>query len=276
MAVKYGRKSADAAHNIREAVGNLLSCGSFSVGEFLLPPEGGAQLSMTGDVVAYGNVGGFGASLPSVLRSYPAIERATESERDKFVRRMRFTVLCGGCDRSVAIFESICEAVRCGIVRMVVIADSASERENLFRSLRLMCAGKHGIEVTEYHADDYDFFVKYKSMAIVYGFLTSTDAQVLVVGRDSLARRNNIINRTHGGEAMSSFIAKAKPIVFTSSATVDSGRTLAAIAEMFDPMATVIYSGEVRRLRDAVIYEPSDSANRKESAKKNEPMQLGF
>ncbi len=276
MAVKYGRKSADAAHNIREALGGILSCGSFSVGEFLLPPEGGAQLSMTGDVVAYGNVGGFDSTLSPTLKSYPAIERATEAEHEKFISRKRFTVLCGGCDRSAAIFESICEAVRCGIVRIVVIADSSSERENLFRSMRLMCAGKHGIEVSEYHADDYDFFVKYKSMAIVYGFLTSTDAQVLVVGRDSLARRNNIINRTHGGAAMSSFIASARPIVFTSSATVDSGRTLASIGEMFDPMATVVFAGEVRKLRDAVIYEPTDSMHHKESTKKNEPLQLGF
>ena len=276
MAVKYGRKSADAAHNIREALGGILACGNFSVGEFLLPPEGGAQLSMTGDVVAYGNVGGFDSTLPAVLRSYPALERATEAEYEKFLSRKRFTVLCGACDRSAAVFESICEAVSAGIVRIVVIADSSSERENLFRSMRLMCAGKHGIAVSEYHADDYDFFVKYKSMAIVYGFLTSTDAQVLVVGRDSLARRNNIINKTHGGEAMSSFIAKARPLVLTSSATVDSGRTLASIGEMFDPMATVVFSGEVRRLRDAVIYEPGGSMYRRETTKKDEPLQLGF
>ncbi len=276
MAVKHGRRSADAANKIKEALGGILSAGNFFVEEFSLPYERGAQISMTGDVVAYGNGGGFTPRLASVMKSYPPMERATERELAKFERKRRFTVLCGDCDRSAAIFESICEAVRCGIVRIVVLADSASERENLFRSLGLMCAGKNGIEVAEYRADDYDSFVKYGSMAIVYGFLTSASAQVLVIGRDSLARGNNIINKKSGGMSMSEMIAKARPIVFTSSATVDSGRTLSDIAERLDPAARVIYAGEVRRLRDAVIYEPSSDAVKKHKDTKKEPEQLGF
>ena len=276
MAVKHGRKSADAAHNIGEALGVLLSSGDFSAAEFSLPSKSGAQLSMMGDVTAYGNVGGFDDSLVSTLVGYPSMEHATERELEKFTSRRRFTVLCGDCDRSAAIFESICEAVRCGIIRIVVIADTISERENLFRLLKLMCAGKHGIEVSEYRAEDYDFFVKYESMAIVYGFLTSTTAQVLVIGRDSLARGNNIINRADGGDALSTLIAKSRPLVLTSSATVDSGRTLASIAEVFDPVARVIYAGEVRKLRDAVIYTPDDTDVQKKQRREKEPMQLGF
>ena len=276
MAVKHGRKSADAAHNIGEALGGILSSGNFSVSEFSLPPKSGAQLSMMGDITAYGVSGDFSLSLSDTLRSYPSMESSTEREIQKFASNKKFTVLCGDCDRSAAIFESICEAVRCGIIRIVVICDSTTERENLFRLLKLMCAGKHGIDVSEYRADDYDFFVKYESMAIVYGFLTSTEAQVLVIGRDSLARGNNILNRADGGESLSKYIAKARPLVLTSSASVDSGRTLASISNVFDPVARVIYAGEVRHLRDAVIYTPSDTTQKRRPMKDNEPLQLGF
>ncbi len=276
MAVKRGRRSADATNNIKRALSGILSSGDFFVEEFVLPPEGGAQLSMTGDIVAYGNGGDFTPALSGTLRGYPSIERSSDAELEKFASRRRFTVLCGDCDRSAAIFESICEAVCQGVLRIVVIADSASERDNMFRSLGLMCAGKSGIEVSEYRADDYGFFVKYKSMATVYGFLTSACAQVLVIGRDSLARRNNVINKSYGNVPMSSLIARARPVVFTSSATVSSGRTLADIASAFDPIARFIFAGEVRRLRDAVIYEPADMNRRRSRSEKNEPEQLGF
>ncbi len=276
MAAKHGRRSADATNNIKRALGGILSSGDFFVEEFLLPPEGGAQLSMTGDIVAYGNGGDFTTALSTALRGYSSMERSSDAEFAKIVSRRRFTVLCGDCDRSAAIFESICEAVRQGIVRIVVIADSPSERDNMFRSLGLMCAGKSGIEVSEYRADDYEFFVKYKSMATVYGFLTSACAQVLVIGRDSLARRNNVINKEYGNVPMSSLIARARPVVFTSSATVSSGRTLADIATVFDPIASFVFAGEVRRLRDAVIYEPTDTNQRRIRSGKSEPEQLGF
>ncbi len=277
MAVKYGRRSADSAQNIGEAVGKILSCGSFFEHEFSLPSESGAQLSMMGDIVAYGNGGGFDSSLKTMLRDYPFMEHISDSTAEKLILRGRFTVLCGDCDRSAAVFESVCEAIRLRIARIVVVTDSAAERENLFRSLMLMCKLRDEVGITEYRADDYDFFVKYKSAALVYGFLTSTKNEVLVLGRDSFARKNNIINRESDcGNSLSSLIARARPLVFTSSATVKSGRTLCEISSSLNPIATVIFSGEVKRLRDAVIYEPTYYAKQSRAGRKNVPEQLGF
>ena len=93
MAVKHGRKSADAAHNIGEALGVLLSSGDFSAAEFSLPSKSGAQLSMMGDVTAYGNVGGFDDSLVSTLVGYPSMEHATERELEKFTSRRSLTIM---------------------------------------------------------------------------------------------------------------------------------------------------------------------------------------
>ena len=266
-------RSTDATQQIRSAIGTVFSAGIFRPTPIPLPSEMGAQLSMTGDILAYGNSGDFGpAALSASLRTFPSMWNTKESELDRYISRRRFTVLCGDCDRSVAILTAVSEAVRCGITKIIVTADTPAERDNLSRSFELMHMGSETISVTTYTPREYDYAAMYKMYASVYAFLTSDRPEILILGRDTFSRSSNILCR--GENSMTSLIARARPVVFTSSETVASGRTLAKISSVFDPAATVIFAGEVRPLRDAVIYKP-DSAKRT-GRKSPVPEQLGL
>lgn len=266
-------RTTDATLRIRSAIGTIFSCGIFSPAPFPLPSEMGAQLSMTGDILAYGNSGDFGyAALSARMRTFPAMWNANERELERWIERRRFTVLCGDCDRSVAILGAVSEAVRCGITKIIVTADTPNERENLTQSFELMRMGLDGISVTAYRPKEYDSSAMYKMYASVYAFLTSDKPEILILGRDTFSRSTNILCR--GETSMTSLLAHANPVVFTSSQTVAAGRTLAKIASVFEPAATIIFAGEVRPLRDAVIYKP-DSA-KKQPRRTAVPEQLGF
>ena len=266
-------RTTDATLQIRGAIGTIFSCGIFSASPFPLPSEMGAQLSMTGDILAYGNAGDFGrAALSAAMRTFPSMWNTKDREIDRYIDRRRFTVLCGDCDRSVAILGAVSEAVRCGITKIIVAADTPAERENLARSFELMHMGNEAISVTTYTPREYDSTAMYKMYASVYAYLTSTRPEILILGRDTFSRSTNLLCR--GNTSMTDLIARARPVVFTSSQTVASGRTLAKIASVFDPAATVIFAGEVRSLRDAVIYKP-DTA-KKSGRKSAVPEQLGF
>jgi len=233
----------------------------------------GAQLSMTGDILAYGNSGDFGrAALSAAMRTFPAMWNTRDREIDRFIERRRFTVLCGECDRSVAILGAVSEAIRCGITKIIVTADTPSERDNLTRSFELMHIGSEPLSVTTYTPREYDSSAMYKLYASMYAFLTSNKPEILILGRDTFSRSTNLLCR--GSMSMISLIARARPVVFTSSQTIASGRTLAKIASVFDPVTTVIFAGEVRPLRDAVIYKPD--AVKKSERKTPVPEQLGF
>ena len=266
-------RTTDATMQIRDAIGTIFSCGIFLPTPISLPPEMGAQLSMTGDILAYGNSGEFGrAALSAVLKTFPSMWNMRDTEIDRFIARKRFTVLCGDCDRSVAILTAVSEAVRCGITKIIVTADTPAERNNLSRSFELMHMGSETISVTTYTPREYDTAAMYKMYASVYGFLTSDNPEILILGRDTFSRCTNILCR--GEPSMAALIGRVRPVVFTSSQTVEAGRTMAKIASVFDPAATVIFAGEVRPLRDAVIYKPDGA--RKSEKKSAAPEQLGF
>lgn len=266
-------RTSDAALQIRSAIGSVFSCGIFSPAPFPLPSEMGAQLSMTGDILAYGNSGDFGhAALMACLKSFPAMWNTREQDLERYIERRRFTVLCGECDRAVALIGAVSEAVRCGITKIVVAADTPAEREHLARSFELMRMGLDGISVTSYLPSEYDNSAMYKMYANVYAFLTSDKPEILILGRDTFSRCTNILCR--GDTPLTSLIARAKPVVFTSTQTVTAGRTLAKITSVFDPMATVVFAGEIRSLRDAVICKPD--AVRRQHRKTTLPEQLGF
>ncbi len=266
-------RTTDASLQIRAAISTIFSCGIFSSSAFPLPSEMGAQLSMTGDILAYGNSGDFGrAALSAAMRTFPSMWNTKDREIDRYIDRRRFTVLCGDCDRSVAILGAVSEAVRCGITKIIVAADTPSERENLTRSFELMHMGSETISVTTYIPREYDSSAMYKMYASVYAFLTSDRPEILILGRDTFSRSTNLLCR--GNTSMTSLIARARPVVFTSSQTVASGRTLAKISSVFDPAASVVFAGEVRHLRDAVIYKPD--AAKKSGRKSSVPEQLGF
>lgn len=280
MAVRQRLRTTDATQNIKSAVGKVFSCGGFFASKFELPSERGAQLSMTGEVVAVGNNGEFRSeALEKMLRTFPAMWNSCDNEIRKYLNKKRFTVICGDCDRSVAMIGAITEMVRNGIYKIIITADTPVERDNLAQSLGLMRAGLGDINVTTYRISDYDSSAHYKAYASIYGFLTSSKPEILVLGRDSFSRKSNILCRKDSSEQEKSLVEllrDAHPVVITSSAKIDSGRTLAKNSAMFDPVATVIFVEEERRLRDCVIYKPERSADKSKRKSRDVPEQLAF
>lgn len=280
MAVRQRRRTTEATQNITAAVGSVFSCGNFYPKKFELPSEIGAQLSMTGEVTALGNGGGFRSdSLERILRTFPAMCKSGERDIRRFINRRRFTVLCGDCDRSVAMIGAITEMVRCGINKIIIAADTPVERDNLAQSLELMRAGLGDITVMTYRTAEYDRDAHYKAYASIYAFLTSGKSEILILGRDSFSRKSNILRRKGQGvqeKSLAEFLCDAHPVVITSSVTVDSGRTLAKNSAIFEPTATVIFAGEERRLRDCVIYKPEHGTDKSKKTNPAPPEQLGF
>jgi len=281
MAVRVRRRMTDAAQNIREAVGEIFSCGGFFADKFSLPAEKGAQLSMTGDIVAVGNGGSFREdSLAMTLRTFPSMWKCRDADIRRFIGRRRFTVLCGECDRSVAMLGAITEMVKNGVEKIVIAADTPVERDNITDSLELMRAGLGDIAITTYRTKSYDASSSYKAYASIYGYLTSAKPEILVLSRDSFARKNNILRRksvetTDGRCSLTDLIKGAHPVVLASSVTVAGCRTIAKNSAVFEPAAAVLFAGEDRNLRDCVIYRPERSAKKKREIP-DVPEQIGF
>ena len=294
---KNRRRTGDTGQAIREAVGGIFSCGVFSPTDFELPAGVGTQLSMTGVTRAYGNEGSFDeAALTEALASYPALRRTSRACLERFAARRRFTVLCGNTDRCVAIVGCIRELVNCGITKILITADTNQERDNLYEALSLMRAGLDGISTTCFGVnDDNDDYRSgsggvriigsqivvdptRQSLAdgLVCNFLTSDTPEVMILAQPSFTRSCNIIRR--GGEfSLASYLAKAAPIVLTSSETVDSARSMSVSGSIFNPLAVICFTGEVRPLRDAVIFRPEDVSETSSRTKPEDDMlQLGF
>lgn len=218
---------------------------------------------MTGEILAHGNAGSLAPSretLRGILASLPAMWQAKESDRDRYAERGRYFVLCGDCDRCVAMVGAAAEITRAGVRKLVIAADTAAERDNLVRSLEWMRAGLGDVTVTYYRPTAYDSVSLFKAAADVYRFLTSDRTEILVLGRDSFNRPDNILRRSEAGEpTLSDLIALARPVVLTSTQTVESARSMAKSTELFRPIVTLQFTGEVRRLKDSVIYTPGDT-----------------
>ncbi len=280
---KRKRRTGDAGQAIRDAVGGVFSCGNFFQSEFELPAGVGAQLSMTGMTPAYGNGGTFSDdSLAAALSAYPAMRRMSPACINRLAARKRFTVMCGNIDRCVAIFGCINELVRCGITKIIIAAYTNEERDNLWEALSLMRAGLDGVSTscfgTRGAENGIDFEPTRRRLAEskVYGFLTSEKPEVMLIGQASFTRGCNLIRR--GGEfSLASYLARAAPVVLTSSESVDSARSMAAAVELFAPLSTICFTGEVRQLRDAVIFHPDDTTVFDSRPKSDDMLeQLGF
>ncbi len=281
---KSRRRTGDTGQAIREAVGKVLACGDFFVCDFELPAGVGIQLSMTGVTIAYGNGGDFAPiALEKTLAGYPALRTTSPSCIEKYAARRRFTVMCGNTDRSVALLGCIREMIDCGISKILITTDTNEERDNLFHSLTLMRASLDGISTVcfgvpdDAHADvSFDGLRKSLADRLVCDFLTSDAPAVMLLSQPSFTRSTNIIRR--GGDfSLVSYLAKAAPIVLTSSETVDSARSMAASATVFAPLATFCFTGEVRNLRDAVLFRPDAPSEAQLPLKPGDDMmQLGF
>lgn len=274
---KKRQRTGDTGQAIRNAVSKLFTCGNFSLRNFELPAGVGIQLSMTGVTIAYGNGGTFDPiALENTLAAYPALRHTSCLE--KFAARLRFTIMCGNTDRSVALLGSIREMIDHGITKILVTTDTNEERDNLFRSLTLMRASLEGISTVCFGVSEDASYAERHDLAdrIVCNFLTSDTPTVMLLSQPSFTRSTNII-RQGGDFSLASYLAKAAPVVLTSSETVDSARSMALSAAVFAPLVTLCFTGEVRPLRDAVIFRPSDTTESQLPLKPGDDMmQLGF
>lgn len=275
MAGKQRRRTGDLALKIRDAVSSVFSSVSFTAAEFSLPSEKGAQLSMTGEIFALGNQVAFDRSvLAKALKSCPSMEKATHEEIDRYIDGGCYAVLCGENDRSIPMAGTALEFVRLGAVKIVIAADTPAERDNLARAFETMHGGMGNIHVTLYSHENYDGWTENKAATIVYDFLESESPEILIIGRDSFSRRTNLLNQQNGEESLASLISRAHPIVLTSTQTIRGGRTIAKNAQAFEPAALIMFTEEVKHIRGAVIYMPSEAPRKREAAVVQE--QLGF
>ena len=90
MAVRQRRRTTDTTESIRAVIGKIFSCGDFAPTEFPLPSEKGAQLSMTGEIIACGNGGNFNISeLSEFLLSVPTVRPSGQSDIQKYADKKR-------------------------------------------------------------------------------------------------------------------------------------------------------------------------------------------
>lgn len=181
-----------------------------------------------------------------------------EDDAEEFASRKRFILLCGensgGVDRTVAMIGAISEMIRAGAKKIVICTDDPHERYTIVQSLEVM---RNVFGVTSYIPGEYDEGAVYTLSASVYSFLASPNPEVLVVGRDCITKRTNLVRRKNDGEdSLTELIARLHPVVITASRRVSSGRSLAEICRIFDPAMTFVFCDEIKRLRDAVIFVP--------------------
>lgn len=290
------RRGADIGQAIREAIDGIFSCGVFWQSQFPLPSGAGTQLSMTGETAAYGNGGDFDASsLARTLSGYPYPSlRNAESERlAEYAVRRRFMLLCGSIDRSVAIAACIRELAGRGITKIIIATDSNKERDNLYEALSLMQTSLGKVNVTRFVSSEYGggqysdevrmigngiaFDSARQSVAegFVCEFLTSATPEVMLISQPSFTRADNILRR--GGDfSLAAYLAKAAPVLLTSSETVSSARSMASSVSVFEPLAVLCFVGEIRALRDAVIFRQGGFSVEPTPAPCDNMQQIGF
>jgi len=261
----------DAEEEIREAVRRILACGTLTPARYPVPVERGAQIPLTGQPEAWGNAGTLDPTvLAEVLASLDPMKGAAPEAIGRYAARGRFLILPGDCDRFVAAAAALTEILAAGAVKILVAADTPSERDNLARFLSLTRTGIGGLAVTTYLPGEYTDGALFQAAASVYGYLASPSPAAMVLSRDSFCRRTNVLRRpaeaaetdAASGRDLCSVIAEGRPVVLCSSRTVDGGRTLARCAEIFSPAAVFVIAGEVGRFRDAVIYRPAEAVRK--------------
>lgn len=263
--------SRTAEEEIREAVRRILACGSFSPVRYPVPAERGAQIPLTGQPEAWGNGGVLDpAAVRDVLLTLPPLAGISPETAQEYAARGPFLILPGGCDRFVAAAAALSEVLAAGVVKILVAADTPSERDNLARFLSLTRAGLGGLSVASYLPGEYTDGALFQTAASVYNYLANPSPAAMVLSRDSFCRRTNILRR--GAESvrsrdLCSVIAEGRPVVLCSSRTVEGGRTLARCAEVFSPAAVFVIAGEVGRFRGAVIYRPAGGVRKAPESK---------
>ena len=278
-------KRATAEEQIRAAVRMVFGAGSVASFSYSLPAVQGAQISMAGEPSAWGNRAAWDAgAVGTALRSLPALRRAGEEDLRRYAERMRFVVQPGECDRFVAAAAVISALTEAGFGKLLITADTPSERDALASFLALTRSGIGNVSATVYLPGEFGEGPVYSLFASVYGYLTSPGREILLLDGASFCRRTNLLRRPvlaeeSGVRSFADLIAQGRPAVIVSARTADSARNLARAAEVFDPAAAVLLCAENKRLRDAVIYRPERKSPRKKpdgSRDSGLPEQLSF
>ncbi len=270
------KNSVTTIAGIKSAVECICSSFVFARTASAIPTEIGAQLSMTGDATALGNSCVIDRErMAVVLRSMKFAKNMTSEDIDSYIDRRRFLLLCGNFDRAVAIIGASSELIKSGIEKIVVIADTPSERIRLAESLEIL---RGNIGITAYTPGEYDDGAKYALSASVYSFLASTKPEILIISRDCISKKTNVIRQIgNDGSSLTSLISKVKPVILTSSKKISSGRVIAGICKLLEPVLTLVFTEEVKNLRDAVIYEPNTACKTYELASSlPPPEQISF
>lgn len=278
MAIVRKRKvSASYVGEIRDFVGRIFSSGDFHPEEYTMSEDIEAQLSITGEVIGLRNAGSFDENtLYAVLKETPHINIGTESGLKKQISARRFTVMCGDNDRALAIAATVEELIKIGFCRILIAADTVTERDNIAASIPFMLRGVDGVFVSLYKRNDSEKYAD-ECEECIDDFLTAESASILIIGRDSFARKNNILRRKIYNCSLAEHIAESRPVVVTSTKTAEAGKTISDIGKIFSPTASVIFAGEARNLRDDAIFDPvCEKSQRAGKGDNGDPDQLAF
>ncbi len=237
---------------IRLSVASVLSCAGFYPVFHPMPAEAGTQISLSGNASLYGNGAEFDFErLDGVVKSLGFAHKAGVEA----LKKNRFFVLCGECDRAVALIGALSELVAAGVSKILILTDTTAERERISDSLELL---KNALNITVYTPGEYDDGARYELSASIYAYLTSSRPEVLVLGRDCITKKSNIIRspRDNSRSTLCELIAKARPVVLTSCEKIDSGRTIGRAAGIFAPICSFTFCREVKNIHGCVIYKP--------------------
>ncbi len=252
---------------IRLSMASVLSCAGFYPVCHPMPAEPGTQISLTGGASLYGNGAEFDYErLDGVVKSLGFAHRVGMD----VLRKNRFFLLCGDCDRAVALIGALSELIAAGVSKILILTDTTAERERISDSLELL---KNALNITVYVPGEYDDGARYELSASIYAYLTSSRPEVLVLGRDCITKKSNIIRSTResSSSTLCELIAKAHPVVLTSCEKIDSGRTIGRAAGIFAPICSFTFCGEVKNIRGCVIYKP-ERVKKRIKEEKTEPV----
>ena len=266
---------AEGAVRIRENVNLVFSGIHFGSDERELPVSDGVQLTFSGRAVAHGNRPLSENDLDLVARTVeglPCMKHASSSAVDRYVSSRRFHIMCPDTDRWMAIAGATLELMSLGVLKILIASNSPEERDGIVKTFRVLdTAGS--TRISAYTSDSSSDEEREENEKNIREFVTSPSPAVLIIGRDSFCRVNNIINR-EGENSLASLISLASPVVISSSDKISSGRRIASKAAVFGPSMSLVFSDEVRRIAGAVLYSPASGND--VSGRKDDTEQLEF
>lgn len=243
MSFRTKKRTTDSARIISDAVKAFFDCAVFSPVAYQINPQKDTQISLLGEICGHSSSVNFNEE--KLAETVPAYNRNGQK---------LFSVMCGETKQKNALIYSVLDTIKAGSLKNIIVTESVSERDDIADSFDLICSFIPEYNVYVYLLDSYDAESIKSSETEISSFITDSSPAVLIIGRDSLCRNDNLINRSEGGISLSKQIANIHPVVFTVSDTVDSARSVASASRVFSPSVTVMFSKEVKNIKSPVIY----------------------